>query len=82
MKAGVLQPIAGRESLDQIAAVALEFGRLLLQAAGSARGVEEVTRHVAAGLGAEHVSLRGFSIARSHDGYRADSHAQSRCFEG
>lgn len=46
------------ESLDAIAILALEFGRLLMEAGSSARHVEEITTQVAIGLGAEHVHLQ------------------------
>jgi len=47
-----------RESLEDIAMLALEFGRLLMEAGAGARSVEEITRQVATGLGAERVDLR------------------------
>jgi uncharacterized membrane protein YjjP (DUF1212 family) len=50
--------IQGRESLEEIAMLALEFGRLLMEAGASARAVDEITAQVAAGLGAERVDLR------------------------
>jgi uncharacterized membrane protein YjjP (DUF1212 family) len=46
------------ESLEEIAMLALEFGRLLMEAGASARHVEEITAQVAVGLGAERVDLR------------------------
>jgi len=48
----------GRESLEEIAVLALDFGRLLMEAGGSAGRVEQITSHVAFGLGAERVDLR------------------------
>jgi uncharacterized membrane protein YjjP (DUF1212 family) len=50
--------IRGRESLEAIAILALEFGRLLMEAGSSARQVDEITSQVAVGLGAERVDLR------------------------
>jgi uncharacterized membrane protein YjjP (DUF1212 family) len=47
-----------RESLEEIAMLALEFGRLLMEAGASARSVEDVTSQVALGLGAERMDLR------------------------
>jgi uncharacterized membrane protein YjjP (DUF1212 family) len=44
--------------LEEIAMVALEFGRLLMEAGSSARHVQEITTQVAIGLGAERVDLR------------------------
>jgi uncharacterized membrane protein YjjP (DUF1212 family) len=38
--------------------LALEFGRLLMEAGASARDVEEITAQVAVGLGAERMDLR------------------------
>jgi hypothetical protein len=46
------------ECLEEIAMLALEFGRLLMEAGASARSVEEITSQVAAGLGAERIDLR------------------------
>src|SRR5271157_2885596 len=46
------------ESLEEIAMLALEFGRLLMEAGASARYVEKITSQVAAGLGAERTDLR------------------------
>jgi hypothetical protein len=43
--------IRGRASLEEIAMLALEFGRLLMEAAASARHVDEITAQVAVGLG-------------------------------
>lgn len=48
----------GRESLEEMAILALEFGRLLMEAGAGARSVEEITRQVSAGLGAERTDLR------------------------
>ena len=50
--------IPGRDSLEEIAMLALEFGRLVMEAGASARSVEEITTRVASGLGAERVDLR------------------------
>jgi uncharacterized membrane protein YjjP (DUF1212 family) len=50
--------ILGPESLEAIAVLALEFGRLLIEAGASARHVDEMTTQVAVGLGAERVDLR------------------------
>ena len=50
--------IRGRESLEAIAILALEFGRLLMESGSSARHVDEITTQVAFGLGAERVDLR------------------------
>jgi len=38
--------------------LALEYGRLLMEAGAGARSVEEITARVAVGLGAEHMDLR------------------------
>ncbi len=46
------------ESLEEIAMLALEFGRLLMEAGASARSVEEIAAQVAVGLGAERMDLR------------------------
>ena len=48
----------GRDSLEDIAMLALEFGRLLSEAGASARYVDEIAAQVATGLGAERVDLR------------------------
>ena len=48
----------GHESLEEIAMLALEFGRLLMEAGASARDVEEITAQVAVGLGVERIDLR------------------------
>jgi uncharacterized membrane protein YjjP (DUF1212 family) len=48
----------GRESLEEVAMLALEFGRLLMEAGAGARSVEQITAQVAAGLGAERMDLR------------------------
>jgi uncharacterized membrane protein YjjP (DUF1212 family) len=48
----------GRDSLELVAMLALDFGRLLMEAGASARHVEEITGQVAVGLGAERVDLR------------------------
>jgi len=48
----------GNDSLEEIAMLALEFGRLLMEAGASARAVDEITAQVASGLGAERVDLR------------------------
>jgi uncharacterized membrane protein YjjP (DUF1212 family) len=47
-----------RESLEDVAMLALEFGRLLMEAGAGARGVDRITAQVATGLGAERVDLR------------------------
>jgi uncharacterized membrane protein YjjP (DUF1212 family) len=47
-----------RESLEEIAVLALEFGRLLMEVGSSGRHVDEITTEVAVGLGAERVDLR------------------------
>jgi uncharacterized membrane protein YjjP (DUF1212 family) len=47
-----------RESMEEIAMLALEFGRLLMQAGASGRAVDEITSQAAIGLGAERVDLR------------------------
>jgi uncharacterized membrane protein YjjP (DUF1212 family) len=62
-----------RESLDQVAALALEFGGLLMECGASARRVEEIAIQVAIGLGAELVDLRvgyasiSITVARNSD---------------
>jgi uncharacterized membrane protein YjjP (DUF1212 family) len=48
----------GRTSLEDIAMLALEFGRLLMEAGAGARAVDEIMAQVAAGLGAERVDSR------------------------
>ncbi len=48
----------GRESLKEIAALALEFGRLVMEAGSSVRHVDEIAERVAVGLGAERFDLR------------------------
>jgi uncharacterized membrane protein YjjP (DUF1212 family) len=58
MKPEVFRPTLERESLEDIALLALEFGRLLMESGASARNVDEITGQVATGLGAEHVELR------------------------
>jgi len=58
MKTELLQPLLRREPLEEIAMVALEFGRLHMETGASARGVEEITAQVAAGLGAECADVR------------------------
>ncbi len=57
MKTEVLQPV-GHESLEEIAVVALEFGRSLMETGASGRNVDETIGQVASGLGAEHVDVR------------------------
>src|SRR5436190_14925554 len=47
-----------RASLEDIAMVSMEFGRLLMECGASARGVDEIVDTVARGLGAERVELR------------------------
>jgi uncharacterized membrane protein YjjP (DUF1212 family) len=47
-----------RDSLEEIAVLALEFGRLLMEVGSSGRHVDEITTEVAVGLGAERVDLR------------------------
>jgi uncharacterized membrane protein YjjP (DUF1212 family) len=44
-----------RESLEEITDLALEFGRLSMEAGASARHVEDIAERVALGLGAERV---------------------------
>jgi uncharacterized membrane protein YjjP (DUF1212 family) len=55
----MLRPSQTREteSLEDIALLALDFGRLLMEAGASARGVDETTAKVAVGLGAKRVEL-------------------------
>ena len=53
-----LSNLQGRGSLEEVAMLALEFGRLLMEAGATARSVEEVTAQVASGFGAERVDLR------------------------
>ena len=68
MKTELLQPALGRESLEEIAMVALEFGRLLMETGASARNVEEIAGQVAAGLGAERMDARnGLRVALHHN---------------
>lgn len=43
---------------EEIASLALEFGRLLMQAGASARHVDEIAQQVATGLGADRTELR------------------------
>jgi uncharacterized membrane protein YjjP (DUF1212 family) len=47
-----------KEPLEDIAMLALEFGRLVMEAGGSARHVEEIASQVAFGLGAERMDMR------------------------
>lgn len=47
-----------RASLDDIAMLSMEFGRLLMQSGASARFVDEIVGSVARGLGAERVDVR------------------------
>jgi uncharacterized membrane protein YjjP (DUF1212 family) len=47
-----------RASLEDIAMLAMEFGRLLMECGASARIVEDIVGTVARGLGAERVDLR------------------------
>ena len=55
----MLRPSQTREteSLEDVALLALDFGRLLMEAGASARHVDETTARVAVGLGAERVEL-------------------------
>ncbi len=46
------------ESPEEIASVALDFGRLLMEAGASAHAVENITTRVATALGASHIDLR------------------------
>lgn len=48
----------GRESLEATAMLALEFGRLLMEAGAGAGDVEEIAVQVTAGLGASRAELR------------------------
>ena len=48
----------GEDPLEEIAMLALEFSRLLMEAGASARDVGEITAQVATGLGAELTELR------------------------
>jgi uncharacterized membrane protein YjjP (DUF1212 family) len=48
----------GTTSLEDIAILSLEFGRLLMECGASARVVDEIVHRVARGLGAEGVDLR------------------------
>jgi uncharacterized membrane protein YjjP (DUF1212 family) len=48
----------GHQSLEEIAMLALEFGRLVMEAGASARLVEEIATQVVFGLGAERMDLR------------------------
>jgi uncharacterized membrane protein YjjP (DUF1212 family) len=50
--------IRGHELLEEIAMLALEFGRLLMEAGASAHRVEEIAAQVAIGLGADRMDLR------------------------
>ena len=49
---------AERSSLEEIAMLSMEFGRLLMESGASARIVDETVAKVARGLGAERVDLR------------------------
>jgi uncharacterized membrane protein YjjP (DUF1212 family) len=51
-------PSPQRETLPAIAAVALQFGKLLMEAGASARQVEGLVREIATGLGANDPELR------------------------
>jgi uncharacterized membrane protein YjjP (DUF1212 family) len=65
---------AGHPSLEEIAMLALDFGRALMEAGASARLVDEIVATVANGLGAERVDLRigyaslAITIGRGADG--------------
>lgn len=48
----------GRELLEEIAVLALEFGRLLMECGSSAHHVDEISTQVAVGLGAERLDLQ------------------------
>jgi len=50
--------IRGLDSLEDIAMLALEFGRLLMEAGASGRCVEEIAMQVASGLGAIRIDVR------------------------
>src|SRR5215471_8361981 len=50
--------ITERASLEEIAMLSLEFGRLQMESGASARFVDEIVGTVARGLGAERVDLR------------------------
>ena len=52
------KPEAEHASLEEMAMVSLEFGRLLMECGASARVVDELVATVARGLGAERVDLR------------------------
>lgn len=58
MKAEALLPMPGREPVEEVAMVALEFGRLLMETGASSHAVDEITGQVAMGLGADHVDTR------------------------
>jgi len=47
-----------RASLEEIAMLSMEFGRLLMESGASAWFVDEIVHTVARGLGAERVDLR------------------------
>jgi uncharacterized membrane protein YjjP (DUF1212 family) len=62
-----------RESLEEVIDLALEFGRLSMEAGASARHVEDISARVALGLGAERVDMRvgycslAVTISLGHD---------------
>lgn len=47
-----------RESLEEVTDLALEFGRLSMEAGASARHVDDITERIALDLGAERVVMR------------------------
>jgi len=58
-----------KASLEEIAAIALEFGNLLMQAGSSTRQIEEVVAQVAHAAGAEYSDVSaGYAI--HHTGAR------------
>jgi hypothetical protein len=83
LKSRMLDPAESRkcESLRETATVALEFG-LLMESGASARNVEEITRQVAVGLGAESVDIPRAMLPlchhRRHRARRTHPNAQSR----
>lgn len=65
---------AGRACLEEIGMLALEYGRLLMEAGASARDVEEITTQVSCGMGAEHTELRvGYASLAITVSARADA---------
>ena len=69
----------GHDPLEEIAMLALEFGRLLMEAGASARHVDEIAFQVATGLGADRMDLRvGYASLAITIGIGADGISRMR----